>query len=1697
MGQKERPDPPDWTPPSYASSVDDSDEEEAWKPPEYAQFAGEAEKKPSVFSRIKEAVLRPKPFNPSGIKPPVEQELPNPSGEERIKAANELVDPGQGDYFARHPERTPKESSLNRFLKGVADVPKSMYESVNEIGRKGAEQLRSGKLREAFGTVTSPLMSPIESGQEVIANKIRGEKTPVLDANAAKEEGVAQILGVTGLPGKEAIQAYKDGDYARLAGMGLTAAAVALAFHKMGGESAEPPIRQTGIPNKFRSEEVPYKRDKVPFLDKETLGTEEIPAENEKPLPIRSPNLDPNRFDIAGAEIPISKGKNTEDLTYDIARDKFNMGREIPLEEIKNSGPISDEPPVKQPFVNPFEKNAAKIALGDIPDPKGQYYWDTEGFGPPGNEKGMWMEKDASNSDVMSPKQRPEMGPWKPPSYAQSTDITEGFGGSGHPESPEYVGKVLSKAGKGKPGLSIEPVKSNGNTADLNAQHVVYRGADGEPISVAKVVEDSQGKRMVMDLATDKTKGLAAGRATKAVGDKLIELKATSAAGTMSPDAENFLNRMKRRTPDDVLKKAEGEAWKPPDYAKPHEEEPSFARSEQGGVKIGQNIKRSAQELTTGYSNPLEGIMVREGMQNAIDAIRHLDENGKISAKIDPKGIHISDNGKGMSREELETVFSNLHESGKTTETGATGGKGIGKATYILGGNKFKAETITFENGKKIKRTIEGTPDEFSEHVPIKEEVVPLGTPTGTTIHTEFKEGQEDWRAGDMLDKIKQYSRGIKSKIASDKYGREEEKGFLNDTHDKIIGKRQIEGHDVTIRVPKDESLSSKGSVRVHYSNNGMYQFSKYHYLNETTDHMPSNIIVDIHPNAEEGTREYPFPTQRESIKDDMQEKVTKMIDENLVFLEQQAKKSKFKELYASMSNKFPSAKTVRKSVMYDPGNRLTPGELETFNQSPILSSFTEIMDRAIDNMIKTTNEPDWGNRLEGVGVVLDPNMHGVHIPNPETGKSTILINPFIHIHNKTPGEAALENVITALHETGHIGSDPGEFREVTSEELKDPRIGRYLQSYLQQVMTHGGLDQGHGVDFIKRLGQIYGDYGPRRTFEETDNLTKLLTDDTGGYNSEVQRLLQIYQKSRGREATTEDLLSGTGDKSKSTKGGEGNVPPGDQSDGEGVAAAVEKLKEAIKANRGLMEEQEQINRTERARRFSEFSSVKQGGAAGAAKSLGKLKGEFDKVDPAENPTIGKKDTDTLFTAIKRSTILSAPEKARGFVALFKILNGEGVPVRSELAVLDDVFGHGFGNDIINMHGGLGAAGIKLAKTANTMKTMQSMFDVSAPLRQGAGLMYRREYGPAFKEMFKYLKNKEYYEASMDAMSQDPYYQLGREGDLFLAKPGSFAHAEEAFLNSYVGDLPKLTGIPMVAEGSERAYVGFLNKLRFDTFKAMVKQAQELGHESHTIEGEGENAQIIPSESTRKIAKYINNATGRGDLGRLGKITQELNVALWSPRMISSRINMLINPKIYMDLPPGMRREGIKSLLGMASFSLMVSGLAIAAGGKVGTNILSSDFMKSRFGNKVADPNAGLQQYVVAAARFLVGKTDSKQPVSRLQTAGRLLANKEAPIVSLAHTLAAAQKFTGGGNFTDQYGNKTSVQLQIGKQFVPMFLQDVNDLATSDADWSEDIGLKVAMGAASALGMGVQNYPEKKTGLLSLRKPKIQGLKIQ
>lgn len=540
--------------------------------------------------------------------------------------------------------------------------------------------------------------------------------------------------------------------------------------------------------------------------------------------------------------------------------------------------------------------------------------------------------------------------------------------------------------------------------------------------------------------------------------------------------------------------------------------------------------------------------------------------------------------------------------------------------------------------------------------------------------------------------------------------------------------------------------------------------------------------------------------------------------------------------------------------------------------------------------------------------------------------------------------------------------------------------------------------------------------------------------------------------------------------------------------------SAVNKLYDALESAHGDTESRMADLAAERARRFAASAGVKEEGLAGFRQRLSKMKGEYESYEPSDNLKLGRKQTDDLFTAITRANITES-EKIRGGIALHKLIDGSETLQRNELKLLDDIFGGHFAENIIDLHGGIGAIGANISKVANTMKAAMSSGDVSAPLRQGIGLVHRPEYRDSFQEMFKYLAKPEYYDAAMQAIEQRPSYLLGRESGLFLSKPNNLLSGEEAFMNNYIHDIPKgAKGLYTrdISEASERAYTGFLNKLRSDTFDNMVKQAKIAGNDAftvaeHTAEDGTKTKSISPTDVTKNIAKFINNATGRGNLGRFEKYAQDLNTVIWSPRLLASRLNAL-NPKYYAQLDPFTRKEALKSLLAIGAFGTTVASLGALAGGKVSKSPLSADFMKVRFGDKVLDPWGGFQQPIVAASRFITGSNEAG-PQGRWDTLDRFRQSKDSPIASLAEELMRAKVFNGKtdagsvvpplvpgvGGFSDQYGKQKYISREVAGRFVPIFTQDMSDLLTTNPSLAETLGL----GTASLLGMGTQNYPER------------------
>ncbi|GAG82173.1 unnamed protein product, partial [marine sediment metagenome] len=297
---------------------------------------------------------------------------------------------------------------------------------------------------------------------------------------------------------------------------------------------------------------------------------------------------------------------------------------------------------------------------------------------------------------------------------------------------------------------------------------------------------------------------------------------------------------------------------------------------------------------------------------------------------------------------------------------------------------------------------------------------------------------------------------------------------------------------------------------------------------------------------------------------------------------------------------------------------------------------------------------------------------------------------------------------------------------------------------------------------------------------------------------------------------------------------------------------------------------------------------------------------------------------------------------------LGKIFDG-AVPQESELAELRKVFPQGFIKDLLKKRPlfiqmkELGFEGI------NVPRAIMASADLSAPLRQGIFLAPKHpiRFAQSFVKMFKQFGSEKAYRASQEALTQKKWYNLLREEGLQITEIGGpLAAREEAFMGANLAEKIPLAG--RVVRASNRAYTGFLNKLRVDVGDDLVEKAFKSGLDP-------ENNPVL----TKAIAKFVNTASGRGELGAFQDAAILLNSVFFSPRLMASRLTLL-NPVYYMKQPAFVRKEALKSLFAFAGAVGTTLGLAdMVPGVEVGKNPRSADFLKIKIGNTRIDIMGG------------------------------------------------------------------------------------------------------------------------------------------
>jgi len=519
---------------------------------------------------------------------------------------------------------------------------------------------------------------------------------------------------------------------------------------------------------------------------------------------------------------------------------------------------------------------------------------------------------------------------------------------------------------------------------------------------------------------------------------------------------------------------------------------------------------------------------------------------------------------------------------------------------------------------------------------------------------------------------------------------------------------------------------------------------------------------------------------------------------------------------------------------------------------------------------------------------------------------------------------------------------------------------------------------------------------------------------------------------------------------------------------------AVNKVMALLKAAKPVRGIQEKLYTQERGRRMKEALATRAAGADGEAgfkAELGALKGELPKVDfSGIRNKLTQREIDSLFQMVTDSEMLGFWEtiSTRGALAKMFMQEGGVVPTKGELSLLNKVFGNKFVETLMEKRDAMTKFMEATGNILNIPRSLMSSFDLSAPLRQGVFLVGRGEFYKSFGEMFKYFKSDAHLNLLQQEIASRPTYRLMQESKLALTDLDvQLVGREEAFMSNLAEKIPFI-GAGVRASG--RAYIGFLNKLRADTFDSMIKESTRLGLDP-----------VENRDLSVEIAKFINNATGRGDLGALNSSSVQLSNIFFSPRLIASRMTLL-NPAYYVESSPYVRQQALKSLASFVAVGSVMTGIiSLAYNGRVGTDIRSSDFGKVIIDRTRIDVWGGFQPYIRMAGQLVSGKYVSSttgkvvmlgegyKPLTRLDILQRQIESKLSPVASFIVTMLKGQTWNG---------KKVSVKDEVVNRMTPMVAGDLITLVQNDPSLYELFKI-MPLELMSVFGMGINTYEKK------------------
>lgn len=384
--------------------------------------------------------------------------------------------------------------------------------------------------------------------------------------------------------------------------------------------------------------------------------------------------------------------------------------------------------------------------------------------------------------------------------------------------------------------------------------------------------------------------------------------------------------------------------------------------------------------------------------------------------------------------------------------------------------------------------------------------------------------------------------------------------------------------------------------------------------------------------------------------------------------------------------------------------------------------------------------------------------------------------------------------------------------------------------------------------------------------------------------------------------------------------------------------------------------------------------------------------------------------------------------------------------------------------------------------TLGIPRALMATADFSAPLRQGLWFIGSRPVtsSKAFVEMFRQAFSQTRADNWLEDFRSSPGYELAKQSGLAITETNNVdvTAKEEEFMTNIAEEIKKVPVVGKVVGaiigGAERAYSGYLNKMRADVFSHGVELLQNDG--------------ITPVNNIKAykaLAAYINAGTGRGNLPESMKLaTGVLNQVLFSPRLMASRIELLtnpVNPKFWARTPRAVRQMYVRDLAGFLGFGASMIGLAASYAAltdddefHIEDDPRSTDYGKIRYGDKRYDIWGGFQQYVRLMARIISGEsvssTGNVTPLDGTSYSGRTRLTELAQFVRGKLSPIAAYGINAIDG-KDMMGVPFDAVESAGEMLWPLTIQD-----TWEAFRDEGPSALATVWLPTTFGVGYQNY---------------------